>query len=73
MSVKTFRYKQTTPSKTWIVYHAFGVTPTYDIAVEENGSMQKAYPESVVHTSPNSFTITWTSPRAGYVSVTATL
>ena len=72
MSIKTYRHTQTNPSVSWVVYHAMGRTPSFDVMIKaDDGTMQKAYPASITHTSLNAFTLTWTTPRAGFVSVTA--
>ena len=70
--IRFFSYQQTTPSSTWNIYHAFGVTPLVDVnAYDDHGVLQKAFPLSVTHVDVNNVTITWSSPRKGFASLAA--
>lgn len=72
MSVKVFRFTQSTPSTSWVVYHALARTPSFDAILNmDDGSKQSAIPAEVTHTSLNSMTLTWSEPRTGYVTVVA--
>ena len=70
--VKFWQYEQTTPSATWNIYHAFGQKPLIDVNVWDGGVLKKAFPLSVAHVDDNNVTITWTSPRTGFVNFAST-
>lgn len=65
MIIKTIDFPQTTPSDTWIIEHNFGLKPVVDVLCDVNGSLQKLYPLSVVHTDDNTLTVTFTTPFSG--------
>jgi hypothetical protein len=71
--IRFWQYTQSTPAATWNIYHAFGSKPMVDINVLHEGTIQKAFPLSIVHDDDNNLTITWSSPRTGYANLAATL
>lgn len=71
--IKFFLFTQASPLKVWNIYHAMGVNPLVEIqAYDDNGVLQKAYPQSVVHIDDNNVQVTWSSPRKGFASIAAT-
>lgn len=66
--IKFFQYTQSAASTTWTIYHGFGKKPLIDININLNGVVQKAFPQSLVQVDENTVTITWSSPRTGYVT-----
>lgn len=64
---------QSTPSTTWNINHNFGAYPMIEVfAYDDNSVLQKAFPWSVDQVDLNNLTITWTSPRSGYVTLADT-
>lgn len=66
--INVYQHVQTTPSTTWVVAHNLGVNPIADINAYDNGLLTKAFPLSVDQTDLNTTTITWSSPRTGFVT-----
>jgi hypothetical protein len=65
MQVKTHNHSQLVASTTWTITHNFGVKPVCDVTTDYNGQHEKIYPQSIVHTSDNVLTITFSAARTG--------
>lgn len=63
-----FEHRQTVASDTWIVQHNLGFKPIIEVSAFDGGILKKAYPENVVHDNDNRVTITWSTPRTGFVT-----
>jgi hypothetical protein len=56
----------------WNIVHGLGSKPIVEVAVLVDGTYQKAFPVSIVHVDNNNVTVTWSQPRAGFVSLATT-
>jgi len=63
--LKTLNFTQSTPASTWTITHNFGVMPVVDVYAVVGGVKQKIYPQSVVHTSNNVLTVTFSTNMTG--------
>jgi hypothetical protein len=61
---KHFAFNQTVSSNTWIINHNLGKYPT--IAVTDSGG-NVLIPDSIIYTSINSLTVTFTNPETGTI------
>jgi hypothetical protein len=62
-----FNYTQSTPSTSWVITHNLNIEngPAVDVSVNYNGSLQKIIPSSIVATSADVVTITFTTAYSG--------
>jgi hypothetical protein len=63
--LKALNFTQSTPASTWTVTHNFGSKPIVDVFAVVGGTKQKIYPQSIVHTSDNVLTITFSTNMTG--------
>jgi hypothetical protein len=56
----------------WNIPHGMGSNPVVEVAILVDGKYQKAFPVSIVHVDTNNVQVTWSQPRAGYVSLATT-
>ncbi len=54
-------------SDTWVVNHNYGYYPITETIVLLDGVYETVLPDDVVMDSENQLTVTFTSPRSGYV------
>ncbi len=63
---KGFQFTQSTPSNTWTITHGMGtVTPVVDCWVLVGGIYTRILPASVIATSSNVVTLTFSTAQAG--------
>jgi hypothetical protein len=62
-----YYFVQTTPNMTWVITHNLNVPngPVIDVSVNYQGSLQRMIPSSIVATSANVTTVTFTAPYSG--------
>jgi hypothetical protein len=62
---------QSTPSTAWAIQHNMGSMPSVDTNVYDSyGVLQKAFPLSVTQIDANNILITWSTPFAGFATLT---
>lgn len=73
MSYKVLRgytHTQSIPSTSWVISHNLGLDqPIVDVFVDDNGTITRILPASVVVTDSNTITLTFTSARSGTAEV----
>lgn len=65
-----YQHTQATPSATWVITHNLGMYPVVDIFVLFENEYHKIMPAGVTYDSGNQCTITFSTPRQGYATVT---
>jgi hypothetical protein len=71
--IRFIQIVQSTASTTWSINHNFGAFPMIEVfAYDDAGVLQKAFPWAVDQVDVNNLTISWTSPRHGYVTLADT-
>ncbi len=66
----TYSEEVSTPSASWVITHNLGTeTPVVDVWFDDTGTWKRLLPLSVVATSANVVTITFTAATAGKVMV----
>lgn len=63
--ISVLKHTQAVPSTTWVINHNLGRQPLVDVYIDYNGSVQKVSPLSIVHTTDNQLTITFSTARTG--------
>lgn len=63
--IRIHEHTQAASATTWTINHNLGHPPVVDVAVNYNGALTKAIPLSVVHTSANQLTVTFSSAKSG--------
>lgn len=65
-----YNYTQSVAATTWVIAHNLSVNETInDIFVDNNGNLEKILPLSVVHTSNDILTITFSNTETGYARI----
>jgi len=68
--VRGYTHTQSTPSTTWTINHNLGLSqPIVDVFVDDNGTITRILPASMVVTNSNTLTLTFTSALAGSAEV----
>lgn len=63
-------FTQSTPSTTWVITHNLGTqSPVIDCWIDNEGNKEKVLPVSVIGTSLNICTVTFTLPTIGEAAV----
>ena len=64
------KFVQQTPSATWSIVHGRGKFLLFDVTILIDGKNEVVYPNDVEYSADlNSITITFSQPRAGFVSL----
>lgn len=58
---------QQTPSSVWTVEHNLNCKPIVEVIVENQGVLEKIYPETIKHIDDNTVAIIFSTPRSGVV------
>lgn len=65
--MKIYNHVQAAPAATWTITHNLGCKPTFDVAVDFEGTSVKAYPSGVVHVTDNLLQLSFSVARTGSV------
>lgn len=71
--IKFLEFSQEVPATTWEIYHGFGSKPLVDVNIIVNGTVQKAFPLSIIHIDDNNARVTWTVAQSGYASLASVM
>lgn len=65
-----YNYTQSVAATTWVIAHNLSATETInDIFVNNNGNLEKIIPLSVIHTSNDILTVTFSNIETGYARI----
>jgi hypothetical protein len=71
--INIVQHTQSSPASIWNIFHGMGSHPLVETNVYVNGTLQKAFPVSIVHLDNNNVRITWSVDRAGFATLASTV
>lgn len=65
-----YNHYQSSANILWVIPHNLGVTSTVnDVFIDDNGSLKKVLPSSVVHSDDNTLNVTFSNAETGYARI----